>query len=95
MRLLLRLTVADLGESLDLESLRDLQEGGEVVLVDGDLSAVHELEERLDLVEADVAQKDDGVAVGRVVQHRLEVGRARRQHHLVRLQLWTEEANYD
>ena len=86
------MTVADLGQSLDLESLCDLEEGGEVVLVDGDLAAVHELEEGLDLVEPDVPQKDDGMAVGRVVQHRLEVGRAGREHHLVRLQLWTEDA---
>ena len=79
--------VADLGQPLDLEALGHLEEAVEVLLVDGDLAAVHELEQGLHLLVADVAEEDDGVPVGGVVQHGLEVGRAGREHHLVRLQL--------
>jgi len=79
--------VRHLSQALDFESFRYLQKGREALLIDGYLSSVHELQECLHLVVANISQEHDGMTIGRVVEHGLEVGRARREHHLVRLQL--------
>ena len=82
-----RVVLVDVGQTFDLEAFGHLEEGGEVLLVYGDLAPVHELQQRLHLLVADVLEEDHGVLVGRVVEHGLEVGRAGREHHLVRLEV--------
>ena len=82
-----RRRVIDLGQAFDLETLGHLEEGAEVLLVDRDLPAVHELKKGLHLVVSNIPQEDDRVSVRGVVQERLKVGRAGGQNHLVGLQL--------
>jgi len=77
----------DVGETLDLETLGNLEEGGEVLLVNRHFSTVHELEESLHLVVADVLEEDYRVFVRGVVEHALEVGRTGGQDHLVGFQV--------
>ena len=79
--------LVDVGQTLDLEALGHLEEGGEVLLVHGHLAAVHKLQQGLHLLVAHVLEEDDGMLVGCVVEHGLEVGRAGRQHHFVGLQI--------
>ena len=81
------LVLAHVGQALDLEPLSHLEEGGEVLLVHGDLAPVHELQESLHLVIADILQKDDWVLVGRVVKHGLKVRRTGGQHDFVGFQV--------
>ena len=81
------LVLAHVGQALDLEPLGHLEEGGEVLLVYGDLAPVHELQESLHLVIADILQKDDWVLVGRVVKHGLKVRRTGGQHDFVGFQV--------
>lgn len=65
------------------ETLRHPEEGREPVLVDADLSPVHEVEEAAHVAVGDVLQDDDGVFVGVVDEQRLEVGAARGEYHFV------------
>jgi len=82
-----------LGESLDLEALGGPQESGQLVLSNIDLSSVHELEDGSEMVEGHVFEDDDRV-LGRVfLQQSLEVRRAGRQDHLVRLATLTVARN--
>jgi len=80
-------TLVHVGQTLDLQAFRHLEQGGEVLLVHRHLSSVHELQQGLHLVVADVFEEDNGVFVGSVVEHALEVGRAGGQDHLVGLQV--------
>ena len=79
--------LVDVGQTLDLEALGNLEEGGEVLLIHGDFAPVHELKKGFHLVIADILQKDDWVLVRSVVEHGLKVGRACRQHDLVSLEV--------
>jgi hypothetical protein len=81
--------IVDLGQAFDLETFGNFEEGGKVLLIDGHFTPVHELEERLHFVIANVTQEDDWVSVGSVVEHRLEIGGASGQDHLVGLELKT------
>ena len=80
-------TLVHVGQTLDLQAFCHLEQGGEVLLVHRHLSSVHELQQGLHLVVADVFEEDNGVFVGSVVEHALEVRRAGRQDHLVGLQV--------
>lgn len=71
------------GEALDAQHLRRLEEDGEQVLRDVHLALVHELQHRLQLAEVDVGENDDRMRVVDVEQHLLEEGAARGEHRLV------------
>lgn len=79
--------VVDFGQAFDFQAFGNLQEGGEVFLVDGHLPLVHEFQEGFHFVVADIPEEDDGMPVGGVVQHGLKVGGAGREDHFVGLQL--------
>ena len=85
----------DLGEALDAQALGHREHGGKVLLIHGHLAPVHELQQRLHLLVADVLEKDNGMLVGRVVEHGLEVGRAGGQDHLVGFQVEAVAGNRD
>ena len=76
------------GESaptFDAQGLGRFEEGGDVLLLDVDLAAVHELEDGADLGVLDVLEDDDGVGTGVLQEQRLEVAGTGGQHHLVAL----------
>ena len=74
-----------LGQPLDLEPLRRLEEGGQLVLGHVHLAGIHELEDRGEMLEGNVFEDDDGVLGGVLLQEGLEVGRAGGEDHLVGL----------
>ena len=74
-----------LGESLDFQPLRRLEELRQLVLRHVDLAGVHELEDCRQVGKWDVFQDDDGVLGGVLLQQGLEVGAAGGQDHLVSL----------
>ena len=74
-----------LGQTLDLQPLRRLEELRQLVLRHVDLAGVHELEDCRQVGKWDVFQDDDGVLGGVLLQQGLEVGAAGGQDHLVGL----------
>lgn len=83
-RALLRLIrVVVLHEAFDLQHLGDFQQRGQLVVRDVHLALIHVVEYRFHLGVADVFQDDRGVLAGHLGEHRLEIRRARGQHHLV------------
>jgi len=70
-------TIVDICQAFDLEALSHFKKRREVFLVHGNLASVHELQERLHLVITDILEEDNGMFVGGVVEHALEVGGAR------------------
>ena len=74
-----------LGQTLDLQPLRRLEELRQLVLRHVHLAGVHELQDGGQVGEGDVLQDDDRV-LGRVLlQQGLEVGTAGGENHLVSL----------
>ena len=90
-----RVTLADVRQAFDLEALGHFQQRRKVFLVNADLSAVHELQQSLHLVVANIFEKDNRVLVRSVVEHRLKVRRAGGKNHLVRLQVQPIAGNRD
>ena len=90
-----RLTLAHIRQAFDLQALGNLQERGEILLVNGDFAPVHELQESLHLVVSDIFEKDNWVLVRSVVEHGLKVRGAGRQDHLVGLQVQSVAGDRD
>lgn len=62
-RLRFAAVVAHLRQALDAQRLGDAQEGGEALLVDGHLAAVHEVEQRFHVGQRDVLEDEDRMLV--------------------------------
>ena len=63
-----------LGQALDLEPLRGLEEGGQLVLGHVDLAGVHELQDGGEVLDGHVLQDDDGVLGGVLLKQGLLKG---------------------
>lgn len=78
--------VVHIGQTSDLQTLRHLQQRGDVLLAHVDLPLVHELHHCLQLEPPDILQDDDRVLAGVLGEHILEVRAAGGQHHLMSFQ---------
>lgn len=77
------MSLGGVGEALDLEALGRLEEGRQILLVDVDLPAVHEGQQRLQVPGAHISHEDDGVLAGVPEEERLEVRAAGGEDDLV------------
>ena len=72
MLLLLLDGLGSLRQTLDLEPLRGLEEGGQLLLGNVDLARVHELKNGGEVLDGDVLEDYDGVLGGVLLKQRLE-----------------------
>ena len=72
-------------ESLDPEQPGGLEQPGQSGVLDGDLAAVHEVDDEAEVGVADAAEDDGRVVAGVGGQQLLEEAAARRQQDLVAL----------
>ena len=75
----------EFGKTADFQRLGDAQQRRQFLLGDGNLAAVHVLDDGLELRPARVLQNDDRMLARIVEKEMLEIGRTGRQDHTVGL----------